>query len=93
MIKKVCIMLACVGGFVVMEIPKADAQVIRGVTPVRRVVTPPYPIARRAVVGPVYRPYVARPYVARPYVARRPIYAAPPVFMGPRVGGGVFIGF
>jgi hypothetical protein len=56
----------------------ADAGiVVRRVAPVRRVVLPPYPVARRVVAGPVYRPYY------RPYYGPR--------FYGPGVSVGVGI--
>jgi hypothetical protein len=82
-------MLLAVGAYAVSA-ETADARVFyRRVAPVRRVaaraVLPPYPVARRAVVGPVYRP------VYRPIY--RPI-AAP--YYGPRVYGpgvSVVVGF
>jgi hypothetical protein len=61
--KRVLIIVAVLGGFAVAAAPSADAAVyFRRVAPVRRVaaraVLPPYPVARRAVVAPVYRPIV-----------------------------------
>ena len=66
MIKRTLLLMAVMAGFFVPAIPEADAQVfVRRVAPVRRVaaraVFPPYPVARRAVVAPVYRSYY-RPY-------------------------------
>ena len=85
-IKRTLLALAVVGGSFATLAPQADAGIIfRG--PVRRVaaraVLPPYPVARRAVVGPVYRPY-------RPYY--RPVgYGYRPGFYGPGVSVGVGI--
>lgn len=78
MIKRILIAGLLVVGGSLAAAPSAEAGVyVRRVAPVRRVAyraaLPPYPVARRAVVGPVYRPIVA------PVVA--PIY-------GPRVWGG-----
>lgn len=61
--KRVMILGAVLGGFAVAAAPSADAGVVyRRVAPVRRVaaraVLPPYPVARRAVVVPAYRPVV-----------------------------------
>lgn len=90
MIKKFAILAAVVGGFAIADMPKAEAWPYRRVAPVRRVITPPYPVAR-AVVRPRYVAprYYVRPYVARPYVTG---YRGP-AFYGPRVGGGIYIGF
>ena len=75
--------VVAVAGFVVSA-PQADAGIVVGrVAPVRRVAArvalPPYPVARRTVVGPVYRPYI--------YPAYRPvIYSTPaPVIYAPGV--------
>lgn len=87
MIKKLTVMLALVGGFAIADTPDANAWVYRRVAPVRRVLAPPYPVARRAVIGPRY---YARPYVARPYAAG---YAPGYYGYGPGFGGGVYIGF
>ncbi|MDZ4656783.1 MAG: hypothetical protein SH868_04295 [Bythopirellula sp.] len=79
MIKKLAILLALVAGFAIADTPDANAWGYRRIAPVRRVLGPPYPIARRAVVGPVYR---------------RSFYRAPVVFAPtPVVSGGVFFGF
>jgi hypothetical protein len=66
--------LFVIGGSLAMA-PQAEAGIYyRRVAPVRRVAyraaLPPYPVARRAVVGPVYRPFV------------RPVYG-PRVWSGP----------
>jgi hypothetical protein len=63
--KRVLLIAAVLGGFAAAAAPQADAGIFyRRVAPVRRVaaraVLPPYPVARRAAFGPVYRPY--RPY-------------------------------
>ena len=81
MFKKLAIMLALVAGFAIADTPDANAWgYYRRVAPVRRIVAPPYPVARRAVVGPV--------------VYRRPVYRAPMVFApAPFVSGGVYFGF
>jgi hypothetical protein len=86
--KRVLIMVAVLGGFAVAAAPSADAAVYyRRIAPVRRVAAraalPPYPIARRAVVGPVYRP------VVRPYGGfYRPGFYGPG-FYGPGVSVGI----
>jgi hypothetical protein len=69
------------GGFAVTA-RQADAGIVIGrVAPVRRVaarvVYPPYPVARRAVVGPVYRPYVYPAYRPVMYGAPAPMLYAP----------------
>ena len=66
MLKRILLIVAVVAGTTLVAAPQADAGVfVRRVAPVRRVVYPPYPVARRAVVAaPVYRPYAAyRPVV------------------------------
>jgi hypothetical protein len=78
--------LVVVGGSLAVA-PTADAGIYVGrIAPVRRVAyraaLPPYPVARRAVLGPVYRPYVAPVYGPR-YVR--------PAFYGPGVS--VRVGF
>lgn len=76
MIKKAIIMLAVVVGFAVAGAPDANAWIVRRVAPVRRIVTPPYPVARRVVAGPiVYR----RPLV---YGYRAPVVYGPGVYVG-----------
>ena len=93
MIKKLTIMLALVAGFAVAaDVPQADAWPYRRIAPVRRVIAPPYPVARAAVVGPRY---YARPY-ATGY--RGPAYYNPGYGYGyggygPGVSGGVYFGF
>jgi hypothetical protein len=81
MFKKLAILLALGAGFVIADTPDANAWVYRRVAPVRRVLAPPYPVARRAVVGPRY-------YAPRPYTAA---YGS---FGGYGYGGpGIYIGF
>ena len=58
MLKRILLTLAVVAGGLAVSVPQADAGIVIGrVAPVRRVaarvVYPPYPVARRAVVGPV----------------------------------------
>jgi hypothetical protein len=92
MIKRLAILLAVVGGVAIADIPDAAAWPYRRVAPVRRVLAPPYPVARAAVAPGYYaRPYYARPYVAAPYVTgyRGPAYYG----YGPGVSGGVYFGF
>lgn len=87
MIKKLTVVLALAAGFAVTaDIPQADAWPYRRVAPVRRVIAPPYPVARRAVVGPRY---YARPYYARPYATGYRGYGG----YGPGVSGGIYFGF
>jgi hypothetical protein len=70
MIKKLAIMLALVAGFAMTDTPDANAWIVRRVAPVRRIIAPPYPMARRAVVGPVmYRRPVVYGYGAPAYYA------------------------
>jgi hypothetical protein len=85
MFKKIAILLAIVAGFAIADTPQAEAwPYYRRVAPVRRVLAPPYPVARAAVVGPRY---YARPYYAAPYVTGYRGY-------GYGYGGpGVYIGF
>jgi hypothetical protein len=85
--KRTLIMVAVLGGFAAAAAPSADAAVyFRRVAPVRRVaaraVLPPYPVARRAVVAPVYRP------VVRPVGVYRPGFWGPG-FYGPGISVGV----
>jgi hypothetical protein len=83
MIKRILLVAVVVAGGFIVAAPQADAGIVIGrVAPVRRVAAraalPPYPVARRAVVGPVYRPYV--------YPAYRPvIYQPAPVIYGPGI--------
>jgi hypothetical protein len=82
LLKRAMLVVAVVGGLGISAAPQADAGIIFRGGPVRRVaaraVLPPYPVARRAVYGPVYRPY-------RPYY--RPVYGYGP---GVVVGVGVY---
>jgi hypothetical protein len=82
-IKRTLLALAVLGGSYATIAPQADAGIIFRGGPVRRVaaraVLPPYPVARRAVVGPVYRPY-------RPWG-----YGYGPGYYGPGVSVGVGI--
>ncbi len=79
-LKRALLVAAVVGGLGITAAPQADAGIIFRGGPVRRVAAraalPPYPVARRAVYGPVYRPY-------RPYY--RPVYGP-----GISVGIGVY---
>jgi hypothetical protein len=87
MFKKVAILLALVAGFAIADTPDANAWVYRRVAPVRRVIAPPYPVARRAVVGPRY---YARPYAT----GYRGVGVGYSGFGGYGYGGpGVYIGF
>ena len=83
MLKRTLMMLVVVGGFVAADAADANAWVVRRVAPVRRVAAraalPPYPVARRVAVGPVYR---------RPVV-----YGAVPVYVAPRVHVGIGYGY
>jgi hypothetical protein len=90
MIKKLAIMLALVAGFAVADTPDANAWGYRRVAPVRRVLAPPYPVARAAVVGPRY---YARPVT---YGYRGPAYYGPASYnygYRPGFSGGVYFGF
>ena len=64
MLKRILILSALVVGFTLSAAPDANAWVVRRVAPVRRTVArvalPPYPVARRVVARPIYRPYVYR---------------------------------
>jgi hypothetical protein len=67
MIKRILLASAFAISGLMVGIPKADAGIFYGrVAPVRRtaarVVLPPYPVARRAAYGPVYRPYAYPAY-------------------------------
>jgi hypothetical protein len=91
MIKRILLVAAVAVGGLMVSTPSADAGIIVGrVAPVRRVAArvalPPYPVARRAVVGPVYRPYVYPAY--RPVIYSTPAYGygyGAPVIYGPGV--------
>ena len=83
MFKKLLALVVVALGLVAFASPQAEAgYYVRRVAPVRRAVLPPYPIARRAVVGPVVRPIVAPRYYG-------PVYPRP--FYGPGVS--VVVGF
>jgi hypothetical protein len=59
MFKRVLVASTLIVGGLAAAAPQADAGVFLGpVAPVRRVFYPPYPMARRVVAGPVYRPVV-----------------------------------
>jgi hypothetical protein len=84
MLKRILFAVVVVASGFAATAPQAEAGIVIGrVAPVRRVaarmVYPPYPVARRAVVGPVYQPYV--------YPAYRPVYygAPAPMFYTPGV--------
>jgi len=76
MFKKAMLMVALVGAFsFTTDVADANAWVrVRRFAPVRRVVArtvlPPYPIARRVIVGPVYR---------------APVVYGPSIYVGPGV--------
>ena len=87
MLKRILLVVAVVAGTTLAVAPQADAGVfVRRVAPVRRVVYPPYPVARRAVVGPVVRPVV--------YPAYRPVIYGGPGMYGPGFYGdpGISVG-
>jgi hypothetical protein len=91
MIKKLTIMLALVAGFAIADTPSADAaRYYRRIAPVRRVLAPPYPVARAATFGPRY---YARPYYARPYATGYRGYGVGGYGVGYGGGPGVYIGF
>jgi hypothetical protein len=85
MFKRILIVAAVAVGGLLVTAPPADAAIVIGrVAPVRRMaartVLPPYPVARRAVVAPAYRPYA--------YPAYRPVYyGAPAVYRAPVIYG------
>ena len=83
MLKRILLVVAVVAGSTLAVAPQADAGVfVRRVAPVRRMVYPPYPVARRAVMAPVYRPMV--------YPAYRPVmYGGPGFYGGPGISVGV----
>jgi hypothetical protein len=87
MIKRILLGAAVAIGGLVVATPQADAAIVYRVAPVRRMaaraVLPPYPVARRAVVGPVIGPY---PYV---YPAYRPVLYGP-AWYGPGVSVSVY---
>ena len=67
MIKRILVASALAVSGLMVSSPKADAAIVyRPIAPVRRVaaraVLPPYPVARRAVYGPVFRPYAYPAY-------------------------------
>jgi hypothetical protein len=67
MVKRMLLVAAVAVSGLAVSAPRADAATVFGrVAPVRRVaaraVLPPYPVARRAVYGPVYRPYAYPAY-------------------------------
>jgi len=82
MFKRMLLIAAVAVSGLMVAAPEADAQVIvRRVAPVRRaaarVALPPYPVARRAAVGPVYyRPYAYPVY--RPVIYSAPVYTYGP---------------
>ena len=82
MFKRFLILTVLVSGFTFVGTSDANAWVVhrRRIAPVRRAVLPPYPIARRVVAGPVYRPFVYR----------RPVVVAPAVTVGVGYGGYVW---
>lgn len=67
MVKRILLGAMVAAGGLMVSAPQADAGIFfRPVAPVRRtaarVVLPPYPVARRAAYGPVYRPYAYPAY-------------------------------
>jgi hypothetical protein len=88
MIKRIFLTAAVAVSGLMVSAPNADAGIVIGrVAPVRRVayraVLPPYPVARRAVVGPIYRPYVYPAY--RPAIYGSPVIYGSPMIYGPGV--------
>ena len=82
MLRRTLLVVAVVAGTTLAVAPQADAGVfVRRVAPVRRVVYPPYPVARRAAIGPAYRTMV--------YPAYRPVIYGGPGFYGPGISVGV----
>ena len=86
MFKRILIVAVLAIGGSLSLAPQADAGVfVRRIAPVRRVaaraVLPPYPIARRAVVGPIVGP-VYRPYLRPLY---RPVVVGAPMVYGPSI--------
>jgi hypothetical protein len=82
--KRMALAAILFGGLALTAAPSADAGIfVRRVAPVRRVAArvalPPYPVARRAAFGPVYRPYY-RPYVGPAFYGRG--YYGPGVSVG-----------
>lgn len=76
MLKRILLVVAVVAGTTLAVAPQADAGVfVRRVAPVRRVVYPPYPVVRRAAIGPVYRTMVYPTY--RPVIYGGPAYYSP----------------
>lgn len=93
MLKRILLVVAVVAGTTLAVSPQADAGVfVRRVAPVRRVVYPPYPVARHAVVAPVYAPRVYS--AARPVVYGSRGYYGGPGYYGGRgfYGPGISIG-
>ena len=90
MLKRILLAVAVVAGTTLAVAPEADAGVfVRRVAPVRRVVYPPYPVARHAVARPVVGPVVYPAY--RP--AYRPVvYGAPGYYGRSFYGPGISIG-
>ncbi|MCC6493514.1 MAG: hypothetical protein IT424_10880 [Pirellulales bacterium] len=83
MLKRVLlVVLVAVGGISLAAPPAGAAIVVGRIAPVRRVVyrtaLPPYPVARRVVAGPIYRPYAYPAY-------RSPVIYGAPMIYGPTV--------
>ena len=88
MIKRMLVVAAVAVSGLMVSAPQADAGIVIGrVAPVRRVAyraaLPPYPVARRVVAGPIYRPYVYPAY--RPVIYGSPALYSAPVIYGPSV--------
>jgi hypothetical protein len=84
MFKRMLLIAVVAAAGLIVSAPEADAGiVVRRVAPIRRaaarVALPPYPVARRAAVGPIYTPYAYPAY--RPMIYRTPA----PVFYAPGV--------
>ncbi|HEX6962010.1 MAG TPA: hypothetical protein VF175_09100 [Lacipirellula sp.] len=84
MFKRILLVAVVAVAGLVVTAPEADAAVVvRRIAPVRRVAArvalPPYPVARRAVVGPVYTPYVYPTYRPVIYSTPAPVIYAPGV--------------
>jgi hypothetical protein len=95
MVKRILLIAAVAVSGLLVSAPKADAAIVLGrIAPVRRVaaraVLPPYPVARRAVVGPIYRPYAYPAYRPMIYGGGYGYGYGAPVIYGPGVAVSVW---